>query len=110
MRGPYVKGTLDSSLDALVVALCADYKRRSELICAKDLTPRTAAELRYINYMISAGVAEIAESHQVNIFIEEIGARVGYAHSEIFGLGEVAYKIRKSEIKRNIAKKLHLCE
>ena len=110
MRNSYLKGVLESSLDSLVVALCADYKRRSELLLAKDLAPRTSAELRYLNYMISSGVGEIVEPCYVNIFIEEIGTKVGYAHSEIFGLGEVAYKIKKNEIKQNIAKKLHLCD
>ena len=110
MRGEYVKGVLLPTLDALVVAVCADYERRESLLRSEVLSLRTRAELRYLNYIISTATAEIAEPCYVNLFIDEIGSRTGFAHSAIEGMGEEAYKIRKMEIKRNIAKKLHFCD
>lgn len=110
MRGEYVKGILLPTLDAFVVAACADFERREELLKSENVSLRTRTELRYLNYIISTATAEIAEPCYVNLFIEEIGSRTGFAHSMIDGMGEEAYKIRKMEIKRNIAKKLHFCD
>ncbi len=110
MRDKDVRGLLAPTLEGCVVALCADFERRETLIGEKKLSVRTEAELRYLNYMISEAAAEVTDAPLVNIFIEEIGGRIGYAHSRAVYLGESSYKLQKLKIKENIAKKLHLLD
>ncbi len=106
----HIKGLLAPTLDAAVVALCADFERREVLLEEESLSARTEAELRYLNYLISEATAEIADARYVNMFIRDIGARVGYAYSLVEGMGEITYKMQKLRIKSNIARKLHLCD
>ena len=108
MRATDLIAALPPTLDALVVALCADYKRREEVLSREDLPLRVRAELCYINYMIREAVAEIADERYVLDFINDIGKKIGYAHSEIFGMSEATYKTQKIYIKMKIAKRLHL--
>ena len=100
----------DATLDALVVAACADYKRRSALIDAGVASRRTDAELRYLNYQLLTAAAEIVGYSQSEIYIHEIGARIGYAYSALDSVSETTYKNHKKLIKRQIARKLHLCD
>lgn len=108
MRAADLIATLPPSLDALVVALCADYKRREDELLKEDLPLRVKAELCYLNYIIREAAAEIADERYVFDFINDIGKRIGYAHSEIFGMSETTYKTQKIYIKMRIAKRLHL--
>ena len=110
LRYGYINGHVVPSLDALVCALCADYKRREEVILSGEISVRTSAELRYLNYKIKNAVSEVTEGYGIETFITEIGSRRGYANSEIEGMGEVLYKQKKLQIKENIAKTLHLCD
>ena len=102
--------TLPLTLDSLVVALCADYKRRAEAIASGTLSRRTMAEFRYINCKIADAVLEIADKRYVPIYIDEIAKRTGFAYSRVDALSEISYKTQKQMIKVNIAKKLHLIE
>ncbi len=104
------ENVLEKSVDALVVALCADYRRRAALIADENTSSRVKVELRYINCKIAGAAGEIAPSRYVPIFIDEIGSRTGYAKSAVDGLSETAYKLQKLQIKRNIVKKLHLAD
>lgn len=109
MRDGYALDSLPRSLDAVVISLCADYARRERVISEDgSVSARTAAELRYINYIIINAAAEIADARYVRTFIDEIGSRTGYAHSAVEGMSEITYKKQKSEIKLHIAKRLHL--
>lgn len=99
---------LINTLDNLVIALCLDYERRKNAIAEKLSSYRTDTEYRYLNYNIFSAAAEIAGERDAEIFIKDIGCRVGYAKSECVTLSEVTYKKYKNLIKDNIAKKLHL--
>ena len=110
LRYGYIKGHIVPSLDALICALCADYKRREEMILSGDISVRTSAELRYLNYKIKNAISEVTAGYSVDTFITDVGLRRGYAHSELEGMGEVLYKQTKTQIKENIAKTLHLCD
>ena len=101
---------LDLSIDALVTALCLDYKRREEAIYARSATKRTDTEYRYLNFKIYDAVAEISGERDAMTFISEIGNKTGYAKSALYYLSEATYKNYKMLIKENVAKKLHLID
>jgi hypothetical protein len=96
------------TLSALVTALCADYKRRYEIIADRGRDRRLRMECRYINMRIFEAAAEVAGTALANIFIDEIGRSVGYASTDAQSLSESTYKDYKRRIRMEIAKKLHL--
>ena len=98
------------TLDFLVVALCRDYARREGSVNEKRCTPRTEMEYRYINYRIIEATEEIVGVKYARLFIDEIGNKVGYAYSSVDCMSECMYKIKKKEVKVNIAKSLHLLD
>ncbi len=98
-----------TTLDSLVVALCADYFRRQDAIEGHASSRRVDMEYRYLNFLMLDAAAEIAGEMEATTFIEEIGQRIGYASSSIY-LSENAYKVRKQEVKLGIARKLHLLD
>ena len=53
-----IKNVKDT-LDALIVALCADYERREEIILGRMAERRVDNELRYINFKMFDATAEI---------------------------------------------------
>jgi len=101
--------TIISSVDLVVEALCRDYDRRVAAIKQKRLSRRTEVELKYINFKMLEAAREIV-GDLAEIYIIEIGKRRGYAKSKIECESETSYKNKKQEVKRNIAKKLHLCD
>lgn len=101
---------VESTLDALVRALCLDYPRRERAISERSVSHRTDTEFRYYNFKIFDAAAEVVGEAEAEIYIKEIGAAVGYAKSESFLISEVTYKQRKRLVMNNIAKKLHLCD
>ena len=96
-----------STLDNIIVALCADYQRREDAIREGSVSRRTEMEYRYINYRIFDGVAEVVGADDALTYIYEIGRKIGYAKSKI-DISELSYKNNKLEIKINVACKLHL--
>ena len=98
------------TLDALVVALCRDYPRRETALERGSCTHRTGMEYRYINYQMADAAAEISGERLAPIYIEEIGNKIGYAHSQVDCVSETTYKEDKQSIKINIARKLHLLD
>lgn len=103
-------GRLDERVEAVVIALCADYARRREAIEGHLVSRRTETEYRYLNFKIYDGAAECVGEAASEIFIREIGARTGYAKTKIEGIGELTYKRYKRRAKEAIAKKLHLID
>ena len=97
------------TLDELVVALCKDFGRRERALMRSDISHRTKVELKYLNYKLSEAAREVV-GDDFAAYIKEIGESVGYAKSELGEIGETAYKIKKAEVKANIAKKLHLTD
>lgn len=65
------------------------------------------SELRYLNMKILEGAEEEA-ALDGEVFISEIGGRIGYVNSALDFMSEATYKRRKSEVKQNIARKLYL--
>ena len=105
---PYKK--VEESLDMLVVALCFDYSRRQKAIEERSATKRVDTEFRYFNFKMFDAAAEIVGDRDADIYIREIGERIGYAKSQMWQVSEVTYKNYKKLIKENIAKKLHLTD
>ena len=101
---------LPESLDALVVALCADYGRMRSAAESGELSYRTTMEYRYYSFKMYDAAAEIVGELMAQTYISEIGARRGYAKSEVEGVSELTYKRRKKSVKINIARKLHLAD
>lgn len=99
-----------SSLDDLVRALCRDFERRRDAIREGSVGKRTYMEYAYINGKMLDAACELAGEREAEIYIREIGEKIGYAYSEIPCASEVLYKKRKLEIKLNIARKLHLLD
>ena len=98
----------EHTLDMVAAALCADYFRRAEAIAAGKLSRRTLMEYRYLNCRIfEAAMEQTADREDALAYIEEIGARRGYAFSR-FTVSEATYKRRKFAIKEGILTKLHL--
>jgi hypothetical protein len=98
---------IESSLDKLVVALCDDYRRRERILREGGLPLRHICEMRYLNAKILECAEEAALS-DAEIFIDDIGGRIGYVNSELNFMSESTYKRRKAEIKKSIAKRLYL--
>ena len=101
---------LNTSVDAVVTALCLDYERRRSIIHEKSATKRTDTEFRYLNFKIYNAVSEISGERDAELFIKEIGDKTGYAKTQLDKLSEATYKHYKMLIKENIAKKLHLVD
>ena len=98
----------EASLDLLIVALCADYQRRKEVIEKRQAHRRVDTEFRYLNFKIYDAVAEIVGEELAELFIYEIGNKVGYARSEVEAMSESTYKIYKKRVKDNLSVKLYL--
>ena len=98
------------AVEFAVMALCADYPRRAEVIESRNATYPILMEYRFLNYRMLGAAVEIAGTRDALLFIKEIGSGVGYAASELWSLSEAIYKDRKREVKRNIARRLRLYE
>lgn len=96
------------SLDTLVCALCADYTRREECLRSGTGSVRTRMEYEYLDRRLMGAVRPlVADEAEALLFIEEIGGRIGYAHSRS-DLCESTYKERKHAIRLAIAQEMHL--
>ena len=102
------KGFSDT-LDFLIVALCRDFQTRERAIAENSCNRRTLMEYEYINIRLVEAAREIAGEEYGN-YIYEIGERIGYAYSRVNAASETDYKIKKKEVKINIARKLHLLD
>lgn len=100
----------EGTLDLVIVALCADYERRCALLETGSVSHRTEMEYRYLNFKVYNAAAEIVGELYAPEMIREIGARRGYAKSSIEHYSEKTYKVKKQQIKINIARKLHLID
>ena len=93
------------TLDAVIIALCADYARRAAAIEDGRIPFNVIMEYRFLNYRILNAAMEAAGERDAMSFVNELGKRRGYVDSETY-LSESVYKNRKKEVKENIAKKL----
>lgn len=101
---------IPQSADALAAALCADYFRRERAIQKGDAPLRVRMEFEYLNQRIYTAAREICEKEEDALgYIEEIGAKRGYAKSR-FSVSEKTYKVKKREVKLNILRRLYLLE
>ncbi len=98
---------LPKTLDALIIALCADYFRRKEAIEARSVVHRTDTEYRYYNFKIYDAAAEIVGERECELYIKEIGEKIGFAFSGA-EVSEQTYKVNKRLVKERIATALHL--
>ena len=96
------------SLDQLVIALCADYERRRQLIEAGEASYSVIMECRYLNYRLFDAAAQVVGEHIAERFILDIGYGIGYAKTELYHMSERTYKVNKLEIKESIAKRFLL--
>ena len=101
---------LSVTANALVVALCLDYPRRKNEIMKGRLSRRTDIEFRYINSKMYDAAAEIVGEELAELYIKEIGEKIGYAYSSVEDVSEVTYKINKRKVKEGIARRLYLAE
>lgn len=99
---------MPTGLENLIVALCADYLRRADIISRRDAPYNVIMEYRFLNYRIMNAAVEIAGTRDAMLFIYDIGNNIGYAASDLLSLSEVVYKERKLEVKYNIARRLSL--
>lgn len=97
------------TLDGIIVALCRDFERREDAVNSNRYSRRTAMEYEYINRRLLDAAKELV-GEEARTYIIEIGERVGYAYSGIENASESTYKTVKKEIKKNIAKKLHMID
>ena len=95
------------TLSAVIVALCADYQRRSVVIEKKNAPFNVIMEYRFLNYRMINAAMEIAGEKDAMAFITEIGKKTGHTRTDTF-MSEALYKDRKREVKANIARKLSL--
>ncbi len=104
-----VRAVRIDSVAELVTALCKDYDRRREAIKQRRYSNRVTVELKYLNYNILDAARESA-GIDAEIYIREIGSSTGYAKTAIENISETTYKIKKAEVRINIAKRLHLID
>ena len=84
---------IPESADALAAALCADYFRRERAIVDGKVPLRVRMEYEYLNRRIYTAARELCEGEEDALgYIEEIGARRGYAKSR-FTVSEKTYKV-----------------
>ena len=91
----------------LVVAMCRDYFRRKRIIGEGSVKRRIDTELRYLNYKIYDAAVEVVGEDEAEVFIKEIGEKIGYAGTAS-AFSESTYKSKKSELKVRIAENLYL--
>ncbi len=84
--------------------------RRKRVIEKRCATKRTDTEYRYLNFKIYEAAAEIVGEGLAELYILEIGKKIGYAKTKDESISEVTYKKYKYLTKENIAKKLHLID
>ena len=99
---------IPDGVETLIVALCADYSRRAEVICNRTAPYNVIMEYRFLNYRIMNAAIEAAGPHDAMLYIQDIGGNIGYASSDAFHISERTYKRRKKEVKYNIARRLSL--
>ena len=97
------------TLDFLIVAFCRNFASRDRAIRERSCQRRTLMEYEYINRQIADATREIVGDDYLD-YIYEIGEKIGYAHSKVYGLSETDYKIKKKQVKMNIARKMHLLD
>lgn len=97
------------TLDFLIVAFCRGFEARERAIREKRCGRRTIMEYEYINRRIADATREIVGDDFPN-YIHEIGKKIGYAHSRVDGISETDYKVKKRQVKMNIARKMHLLD
>ena len=97
------------TLDYLIIAICRDFRTRQRAIEGKKFKRRTLMEYEYLNRRLVEAASEIV-GDDYEIYIDEIGNKVGYAYSEIDDISETEYKQRKREVKISIARRLHLMD
>ena len=101
---------IPESADRLAAALCADYFRRESAIKEGDAPLRVRMEYEYLNRRIFTAARELCDGEEDALgYIEEIGAKRGYAKSR-FTVSEKTYKVKKREVKLNILRRLYLLE
>ncbi len=101
---------IPESAEALATALCADYFRRERAIKEGEEPLRVRMEYEYLNRRIYTAARELCEGEEDALgFIEEIGAKRGYAKSR-FTVSEKTYKVKKREVKLNILRRLYLLD
>lgn len=101
---------LPATVRMIVEALCADFDRRREAIRIGGVKRRTDTEFRYLNAKIINACSTAVGDELYEGFIYEIGARIGYAHSELDFLSESTYKKYKRRAMCAIARELHLVD
>lgn len=99
---------MPTELETLIIALCADYLRRAEIISRRQAPYNVIMEYRFLNYRIMNAAVEIVGSRDALFFIYDIGNNIGYAASDLYALSESVYKMRKKEVRDNIARRLSL--
>ncbi len=99
---------MDEGVERVVSALCADYPRREGIILRKNAPYNVIMECRFLNYRILDAAMEIAGTRDAISFINDIADGRGYATSDLWALSEKSYKLRKGEVKNNIARRLSL--
>ena len=98
---------IPQTLNSVIVALCADYQRRSIAIEERNLPFNVIMEYRFLNYRMINAAMEVAGDRDALSFITEIGKKTGHSNSSTY-ICEALYKSRKKEVKANIARKLSL--
>ena len=94
-------------VDAIVAAFCADFERRESEIEKGELEYRVEMEYRYYNSKIYTAAVRVVGMADAMIYINEIGARIGYARSAVT-VSETTYKKRKRAVIDDIAASLYL--
>ena len=99
---------MERTLEEVIIALCADFDRRQTAIKEKALPKRVLLEYKFLNLRILEGAMDIVGIKDAKIFIDDIGARRGYAKSCVDGISEPKYKVTKACVKKSSARKLSL--
>lgn len=106
----YTYQILPEPIELIIMALCSDYLRRHSVIEKSSSTYRIIMEYRFLNYRIYNAAVEIVGTRYALHFIDDIGRGTGYAKNQHIHLSERIYKMRKTQVKINIAKRLSLYE
>ena len=107
--GNVTSGGFTEALDFLIIAFCRGFDARERAIDEKSCSRRTVMEYEYINRRLVDASREIVGDDYL-IYIYEIGEKIGYAHSRVSDICETDYKMKKKQVKMNMARKMHLLD
>ena len=97
---------LPLAVERAVRAMCEDYERRENEISRGKLSPLVLGHYMMLNAKIDEAIASVCEEGIREQMRRDIASGIGHRFTQLYFLNAKAYKARKKESKRAIARAL----